>query len=295
MVLQRLSEIQELPTLPEVLLRIRSLITSDEGDASILARIIEQDPSLSSKILKIANSSFYCSSNQHINSIQYAVTRIGFNEIGHIAMAVSLIRKFTNKSDILDYKQFWRHSLTAAFLTDMVADISGVQFSPRERQALFLSGLFHDIGILIYDQFFHDQFETIVDLAMKKEISFLEAEHEISPNESHALVGSALLELWKLDVPVVSGVRYHHNPEKSPESFVPVALATHFSEYILCNSGIGSFEGTIEHGNKPMISALHINQDMMNSFFRLAEYEVDKSDLVLALETDNSNIQLRAV
>lgn len=294
-ILQRLSEIQELPTLPEILLRIRGLIASDEGDASMLARIIEQDPSISSKVLKVANSSFYCSINQRITSIQVAITRIGFNEIGNIAMAISLIRNFSRKSNLLDYKLFWKHSLTAAFLSDMTADTCGITFTPRERQSLFLSGLFHDLGILIYDQFFHDQFEIILNHAIAKEISYLEAEKEVASSESHAIVGSALLELWKIDSPVISAVRFHHNPEKAPENFSTIACANYLSEYILCNSGLGSFEGQMEHGDKSVITSLQINNDLMSSYFKLAEYEVEKSDLVLALESDNSVLQLRAV
>lgn len=293
--IQRLTEITELPTLPEIALRIRSLIMSDEGNASMLARLIEQDPSISAKILKVANSSFYCSANNRITSVKTAITRIGFNEIGHIALAVSLIRTFSRKSNVLDYKQFWKHSLTAAYLTSLVAETGNEGFSPRERHALFLSGLFHDIGILVYDQFFHQQFEQIIEHAFKQEISFLDAERDLYPSETHVALGAALLELWKIDLPVISGIRFHHNIEKAPVNLRPVAAATYLSEYILCNSGLGSFEGLIRNGNKNIISFLKLTKEMLNNYITLAEYEVERSDLILALETDSPVFQLRAV
>jgi HD-like signal output (HDOD) protein len=294
-IIQRLSEIHELPTLPEISLRIQSVINSDESNALMLSRIIEQDPSLSAKILKVANSSFYSSPSHKITSVQMAVTRLGFNEVGHIALAVSFIKKFNKKSNILDYKQFWRHSLSAAFLTSMAAETSNIEFSPKEQQSFFLAGLLHDIGILIYDQFFHESFENVINYAIKKEISFIEAEKEISPIETHNMIGSALLELWKIDLPVISGIRYHHHPEKSPNQFQPISSATYLSEYILCNSFLGTFEGTIYNGNKDIISKLQITPESMNNYLRLVEYEVEKSDLVLALENDNSTFQLRGV
>ncbi len=293
--LQRLSEIHELPTLPEIALRIQALISSDEGDAAMLSRIIEQDPSLSAKLLKVANSSFYSSAANKITSVKVAITRIGFNEVGHIALAVSLIRTFSKKSNILDYKAFWRHSLSSAFLTRMAAESSGLIFSPRDQHSFFLSGLLHDIGILIYDQFFHEQFEKIMDYALKKEISYLDAEKEVVPLETHSVIGSALLELWKLDTPVISSIRYHHNPEKSPEQFSAESMATYLSEFILCNSHLGSFEGLITNDKKEILNILQMTPNMMNSYLHLVEYEVEKSELVLALEADNSVFQLRGV
>lgn len=292
--IQRLSEIQELPTLPEIALRIRALIVSEEGDASMLARLVEQDPSLSAKVLKVANSTFYCTPNKKIMSVKLAITRIGFNQIGHIAMAVSLIRQFSRKSEILDYHQFWKHSLTCAFLTSLIPDNAGNGIT-EQNHTLFLSGLFHDIGILILDQFFHKQFEQIIDYAMEKEISYLEAEKELFPNETHAALGSALMEMWKIDLTVANSVRYHHNPEKAPVNLRSFIWANYLSEYILCNSGLGSFEGMIQNGNKDVIGALHLTPDMVCSFLKLAEYEVDRSDLILALETNSSTLQLRAV
>lgn len=294
-ILQRLSEIHELPTLPEIAFRISALINSSEADVSMLSRIIEQDPALTAKILKVANSSFYAAPANKISSIRLAVTRIGFNEVGHIALAVCFVRNFTKKSNILDYKLFWKHSLTAAFLTEMCAKSCGIELTSKDHHNFFLIGLLHDIGILIYDQFFHDTFEEIMNYALKKEISYQEAEREIVPLETHAVVGSALLELWKLDLSVTSSIRHHHTPEKAPEQFSAASTAAYLSEYILCNSHLGSFEGLITNGKKDILETLQMTPDMMASFLRLVEYEVEKSELVLALESTGPVFQLRGV
>lgn len=291
--LQRLSDIKGLPTLPKIALRIREIIASDTGNASILARIIEQDPSIASNILKVANSTFYSTSGNKITSIKLAITRIGFNEIGHIAMAVSLIKNFSSKSNVLDYKYFWKHSLATGFLTSNIYE--SVDFSFANRHSLFLAGLFHDIGILVLDQFFHDEFERIIELALKEEISYLEAEKIVIPTENHAVLGSALLEFWNLDLAIISAIRYHHNPEKAPDSFRSIASAAYLAEYILCNSCLGSFEGQISNGNKKALQYLKLTPDNIDSYLRLAEYEVERSDLVLTLESQNSTFQLRAV
>ena len=72
-------------------------------------------------------------------------------------------------------------------------------------------------------------------------------------------------------------------------------MATYLSEYILCNTNLGSFEGLITNGNKNILNTLQMTPDMMTGYMRLVEYEVEKSELVLALEADCSVFQLRGV
>ncbi len=293
-IIRRLTIIHDLPTLPEISLRIQHMVSSDEGDASMLSRLIQQDPSLTAKILKLANSSLYGTS-QRISSIPYAITRIGFNEVGNIAMAVSIIKTLHRKSNILDYKQFWKHALTAAHMASMTSQIGCIEYTPLQRQALFLSGLLHDIGILIYDQFFHQEFQTIIDYAFKHEISYLDAEQAVAPKETHAALGAALLEFWKLDPAVISAVRFHHQPEKAPVNQKAVTASTYLSEYVLCNSGLGSFEGLIVNQTNEMLEYMKITPDMLIKYMRQAEHEVQRSDLVLAMESTSNVLQLRAV
>jgi hypothetical protein len=109
------------------------------------------------------------------------------------------------------------------------------------------------------------------------------------------MLGSALLELWKIDLPIIMGIRYHHNPEKAPENYRSIAWAVYLSEYILCNSVLGSFEGMILQGNKHVINSLGLTSDMIASYLKLANYEVSRSELIMALENENDVFQLRAV
>jgi hypothetical protein len=72
-------------------------------------------------------------------------------------------------------------------------------------------------------------------------------------------------------------------------------MATYLSEFILCNSHLGSFEGLITDGKKDVVSSLQMTPDMISEYMCLVEYEVEKSELVLALESDNSVFHLREV
>jgi HD-like signal output (HDOD) protein len=291
-----MGEINELPTLPEVLFKVHELVNSDDGNATTLARITEHDPSLTTKILKVANSSYFGPVNQRISSLPLAIARIGFNEVRNIVTAISCIKQFSKRSNILDYRAFWRHSLTAAYLTKIIADTAQIQYAAQDRQFFFLTGLLHDIGILVFDQFFHKEFGEIMDYALRKECSFLTAEQQVTGKESHQVVGSALLELWKIDPSVISGVRFHHyGLDRVPELHRSVANVSFIAEYILCNCSLGSFEGTIQEIDKGLLDTFKLTPDAMASLFAAAESQVEKSDLIVSMGMGGQSGELRRI
>lgn len=280
-ILTRLREIEELPTLPEVMVKVHGLINSDECDASKLAKIIKHDPALTSTILKTANSSYYNIINRRISSVTEAIARIGFNEVLKITMAMSVIKKFANTKSIIGYKSFWRHSLTAASMTSIIADMAKSDCLGEDRQDLFLTGLLHDIGVLIYDQFFHDEFTRIIDFALKEEKTYLYSENVISPKETHAFIGGALLEIWKLTSPVINAVRYHHTPHKCSEKLRGIVAVVSLAEYVLCNGHLGSFEGNITDMDENVWEITGLSPEDTNTLYVKAEEEAGKTDVLL--------------
>jgi HD-like signal output (HDOD) protein len=286
-IITRLKEIQELPTLPEVVMRVQALVNSDTGNAQELARIVSEDPSLSAKILKVANS-VYFGGSQRVSSITLAVARIGFNEVRNISVAVGLIRQFTRKSAILDYDLFWRHSLTAAYLTRDMAGLTSVRLADYEKELLFLSGLLHDAGLLILDQFFHTEFKAALDRSVLRDLPFVKAEEEISPDETHAAVGGALLELWRLEPAVASAVRFHHAPNRTPPNHLRYAALVALAEYVLCTRAIGSFEGEVEMPSPEVWSSAGISADSLGLLFTKAEIDNEKADAVLSAGSGSS-------
>lgn len=245
-ILQRLSGITELPTLPEVVLKIRELILSDNGDAASLARIIEHDPSLSARVLKVANSSFYIGTAGPVISVERAVARIGFNEIGNLAMAASLVKLFSRKSPEINYHAFWRHSIGAAYLSSVLGKSPSATASTGCDADLFLAGLFHDIGILVYDQFFHEEFRSICSYAARNHLFYVKAEDETAPDASHSSIGASLLEIWKISPAVIEGVERHHRPPADASGESSIVQSVILSEILLRMVDPDAFEGPID-------------------------------------------------
>lgn len=284
-ILTNLKDIKDLPTLPEVMVKVQALISSDKGDANTLANIIKRDPALTTTILKTANSAYYNIVSRRISSISEAIARIGFNEVLKITLAMSVIHQFSNTKSMIGYKAFWRHSLTAANVSLIIADLINHDTLEQYRQELFLAGLLHDIGILIYDQFFHEDFTNIIDFALGQEKTYLSSEGIISPKETHAFIGGALLEIWKLALPVVVAVRNHHSPEKAPENLRELVAVVSLVEYVLCNSRVGSFEGTIESIDDSVWDITGIAPDEIDMLNSKAEAEATKTDAVLSIDS----------
>lgn len=287
-ILNKLHEIKELPTLPEIILKVQAFIHSDEANASSLSKIIVQDPALSSTILKTANSAFYNTANRKIASITDAIIRIGFNEVLKIAIAMSVIQQFSNTKSVIGYHSFWRHSLTAAGMAVVIGKMSKNDALEKQKEYLYLSGLLHDIGVLIHDQFFHDSFTKIIDHAMEQGQTYLEAESAVSSKETHPFIGGVLLEMWKIALPVIGAVRFHHNPNKCPEKLREIVAVIALTEYILCNSFLGSFEGPFHTIDESVWTITGISPNSKKSLCVQAEAEAGKTDILLSMGADRS-------
>ncbi|MBD3316612.1 MAG: HDOD domain-containing protein [Chitinivibrionales bacterium] len=294
-ILQRLAGIKDLPTLPEIVLRVQKLVGSDEADARRMARIIQQDPSLASRILQVANSAFYTTPTSRISSVALAVTRLGMLEVRNIALAVNIVAHFSGRGSTLGYKGFWRHCLTAAYLNQAIFEMIEGSVDKELSQQLFMAGLLHDIGILVLDQFFHDSFGQVARAAISEEVSYLQAEEKVLGAEAHPAIGGALLEHWRFDPTVVAAVRYHHAPEKAPLKHRAAVSVTYLAEHTLCNSRIGSLEGTMPDPPNETCCGIAITPEVREKLLEKAETEVERADLILTLDSGGRTGLLRPV
>lgn len=293
--LQRLSSVKSLPTLPSVVLQIQQLTSSQESDARALAEVIEHDSALTTKILKTANSVFFTPSNQRISSVQLAVPRLGYEEVRNLALAIGIIRKFPGEQKTLNHTFFWHHSLAAAYLAQEIARIIHPKDFAQHSSHYFLAGLLHDIGILVFDQFFHDEFSKIMEVSADRIIPFLEAEEINFAHERHFALGAALLETWRINTEVISGVRFHHLPDRAPQRDQETAWAIHLAEFLLCNNTISSFEGSVKGDLRIICGKVGIDTAKAGELVSWANAEARKYDALLKAARGRETDLLRKV
>lgn len=206
-------EISHIATLPEVTLKIIELVEDPKSTATDLHKVIANDPALSSRILKVVNSSFYGLPGQ-IASINRAIVLLGLNAVKNIAIAASLAKLFRGGELTTGFcaKDLWEHSNATAAASKLIADTLKIGLADEA----FLAGLMHDIGVMVEMQFDREKLIQVIDgLGLNSEgvplMDMLELEAQ-TYGATHQHFGTALCEKWKFprSLAVVTG--NHHNP-----------------------------------------------------------------------------------
>jgi len=195
-----------LTSFPDIYFKIIEAINSPQSSAEYLAEIVSKDPSLAAKLLKLANSSFYGTS-QPVETVSRAITIIGTKELAMLALGISAINVFKDiPPELIDMRAFWLHSLGVGILAKLLAQRSSL--SPEK---YFVAGLLHDIGRLIIFKHLPRLSTKILLFSYSNLLPLVEAEKEILGFD-HALVGNGLIQSWKLPPSLGKAIKLHHFP-----------------------------------------------------------------------------------
>jgi len=193
----------DLPAMPPVAGRVIRLVSDPGASAEDLNRTIMMDQSLSAKVLKLANSSFYGYART-INTISQAIVVIGFKSLRNIVFAVSI--KDVHKRFSLTEKMLYEHSIGAAIAAKVIAGATGLESG----EDAFIAGLLHDIGKTVLHNNYPHKFSHIMEQVYNDGVPYGEAEQEAF-GFSHADVGALLLKKWNFPEQMIRAVRFHHN------------------------------------------------------------------------------------
>lgn len=186
-----------LPTLPEVALKIRSSIESENTSAQQISDTLSQDASLSARLIQVANSPLYRSRNP-IDDLQMAVTRLGIKMVRDLVVSLAMKQIYQATSDVLDhhFRNAWNTSVEVATISRMLATTVGI----NPEQAL-LAGLIHNIGSLPIIVLAEDDNELFQDSNALSEIIW----------ELQGKVGEMILSTWNFPDAMTQVVKVCHN------------------------------------------------------------------------------------
>ncbi len=193
---------------PFTVAKILKLTESSKSGAGDLAKVTEADPVIATTILKISNTVFFASTARRISSIKDAIVRIGFRETKHISMSMMVMDIFDSANRSLGFSrvEFWKHSLATAIIAEMLAkQVGGINV-----EEVFLAGLLHDFGIILFDEFYPTIFEKILESATNSGERFITSELDLL-KISHNDVVKELFTAWKLPDPVTNSIALHYN------------------------------------------------------------------------------------
>ncbi|GFK93408.1 hypothetical protein NNJEOMEG_01240 [Fundidesulfovibrio magnetotacticus] len=198
---------RSLGAMPEVLAALSRAMDDPGTSPATAAAIIQTDPGLAARLLKLVNSALY-GFPQRIDTITRAVTVIGVQQLSALALGMSVMDLFSHvPQDILDVRQFWRHSLACACAARALASALGMPNTER----FFVAGLLHDVGLLLFIQCEPDRVRRALQEVRSVGASLVAAERK-ALGADHCQAGAALLSGWKLPPGLVEAARCHHEP-----------------------------------------------------------------------------------
>ena len=238
-----IQEISHIATLPEVTMKIIALVEDPDSTAQDLNKVISNDPALGARILKVVNSAFYGLPGQ-IGSINRAIVLLGLNAVKNIAIAASLAKLFRGGriAPGFEARDLWTHSIASATGTRLLAEKAGLGL-PDEA---FLTGLIHDIGILVEIQARRSKFVEAFDLLEKDPGMTLRQAEATTLGATHEQFGMALCKSWKFPQSFAYVTGFHHHPWDLPEKNRALTGLVHVAD-ILASRLHQGFERDTEH------------------------------------------------
>ncbi|MCX8109856.1 MAG: HDOD domain-containing protein [Syntrophorhabdaceae bacterium] len=191
-ILKRLSSGYNLPSLSPITVRLIELASDERSSVVELTELIEKDPSLAIRVLKLANSAFY-KSPYPVTTLRQAIMRIGFHQLRILALSLSIKDTFPmGKVGNMDFGQFWKVSLYRGLLARSLA----YELKTCEPEEAFFAGLTLEIGFLIFFDLFIKGTENPIDPGIYPLESLLEDEKRRF-GINHREIGVIALHYWK--------------------------------------------------------------------------------------------------
>jgi HD-like signal output (HDOD) protein len=187
-----------LPTLPEMALKVRDVVSDENSSLADVAKVINRDPALAARLIQLANSPLL-KSRVPIESVDMAVMRMGASMVKNIVTAMVMEQLFQATHEVTDRKlrQCWKHASEVSSIAVGIA----LQYPHYAPDQAMLAGLVHDIGILPILTMAEDYPDLLKDEARLDDLI----------QRAHPFVGQAILKHWGFPEALVSVPREHEN------------------------------------------------------------------------------------
>jgi len=204
-VLTKLEKVKEISSPPTILSEVLNLVNKQDASNRDLTEVVLKDPSLTARLLRIANSSFY-GLTMDITSVNQAIMVMGFNAVKYYILSISVFNQVSTQKDKNDpiQKQLWMHFLEAATAAKKIAEHINYEI-PEEA---YVAGLLHDMGMIILVKNFPREYKQVVENIAKGK-SICEAEKEVFGID-HQEVADFVTRRWKMPEKLCEPLRNHH-------------------------------------------------------------------------------------
>lgn len=207
----------KLKSMPDVAIRIQSLLKNPRVTVEEVAEVVGLDPGLSAELLRLVNSAFFSRNLRvlggrfptKISSLAQALTMVGEERLKELAITVSILPLFQNlPPSLVDFESFWTHSVAVG----VIARAIGESIPAPDPESLFVAGLIHDIGRLIMYAHMPEHSARIIRRSREEALPLVAAERK-ALGWDHAMIGQTLLEDWQYPTLLINAASGHHDPK----------------------------------------------------------------------------------
>jgi len=208
---RRLTKLGDLPIFSASLNKVRHVSSDADSDAMSLAVEVMKDANLTTKLLRLANSSVYNRGLGKITVISRAVVLLGFETIRSLCLTLKLIESFHTEHHGFDMNSMLVNAFLTAGMTREVAEKAGV----KNIEQSYICGLLHGLGEIIVAYTLPEKYQQILQSSEQSELSWskIQLEHL---GVSFNTVGQKLAVQWGFAGSVVNTMKdYRSTSEKS--------------------------------------------------------------------------------
>jgi putative nucleotidyltransferase with HDIG domain len=267
-------QLQDLPSLPAVVMELLGAIDQEDAHISVLAKKVSHDQALTAKTLRLANSSLF-SLQVKVTTIQQAITFLGFESTRKLILAAAVTGCFpSGRCKGFDDKAFWRHSIATAACARILARRLRVS-----QDVAFTAGLLHDIGRLVLVCAVPEHYAKVLVLRKQKDCTLLDAERQLGEVD-HVMAGVALAQHWNFSDTMQQAIAYHHDPETQGAGFL--ATIVHVADAIVHALDLARQEDDLVPALSSVAwTALGLGEESCLQVFRETELQFEEMSSIL--------------
>jgi HD-like signal output (HDOD) protein len=216
---QLAQEVETLFSLPDIAIRLNELIDQPDTSTQDLVEVVQLDAGIAATVLRLANSAWYGLPSK-VDTISRAITLIGQRALRDLVLSTSVIRTFKGISaEFVDMRDFWDNSVTCGVVTRNLAQ----KVRMRETERMFLAGLLHKVGRLVFYASRPVQYRQVLQDRQHGEAAIIEAERAVFGFD-YAQLGAALLRAWRVPSALDEVVEYQLAPLDAPNQVKEAAI-----------------------------------------------------------------------
>lgn len=222
--------ISGIPTLGScagILNEIETALDNRDSTLADVGSIIEKDPDLTARLLKLGNSSFFGFPSR-IETVSETISLIGIQQVQDLISVSVVVEIFDGVSEeLVNMESFWKHSLSCGLAARHLALARRV---PKPEK-FFVAGLLHDIGRMVLYSRAPESAREVFAVYLSDTVLLREAEQRVLGFD-HAEIGESLLKTWNYPANLFSTVRYHHSPMSAGPYQLEASLV-HVADHIV--------------------------------------------------------------